>query len=181
MKPWLGLILFASSFALSAQAEEQGCCAGCGHHCCLKPVCRLVCEPKTIVEVVYDCQCEDFSTMGPSRKCGEVCEPDCCGHPKTRTLWQPSCGQVRHRHVLIKHEIAKEVHHYKCVVEHVCDRCCCQCGRVPCDEASQLGAAAEEMNAAAQEASAPQAAAPKRPFFWSALFKSHATPVSAVR
>src|SRR5688572_33509465 len=88
---WAALTLVA---AATATAEEHGCCNGCGQHCCLKPVCRLKCEPKTVVEVVYDCRCEDFCTMGPSQKCGEVCEPDCHGHVKKHTLWKPSCGHV---------------------------------------------------------------------------------------
>jgi hypothetical protein len=180
----LELAVLIVSLASFAAAEEHGCCSGCGAQCCLKPVCRLVCEQKSEVEVVYDCHCEDFCTMGPSQKCGHVCEPDCHGHTKTRTLWQPSCGHVRRRHVLVRHEVAKEVPHYKCVVEYVCDRCCCQGGRVPCDEASRLEAAAQEMNAAADQqaghgpaiAPEPPAAPPKRSLLWVVLFGKPGRP-----
>jgi hypothetical protein len=147
------VLLVAASLPL--RGEEHGCCHGCGNHCRLKPVCRLVCEPKTIVEVVYDCRCEDFCTPGPSKKCGEVCETDCCGHQHKRIVWQPSCGKVRHRHVLLKHECEKQVPHYKCVVEYVCDRCSCCDGRVPCDQASHLSMQAGQMNAAAEKGIAP--------------------------
>jgi hypothetical protein len=170
-------VLVTGPLLSSAIGEEHGCCAGCQQHCCLKPVCRLVCEPKTIVEVVYDCHCEDFCTPGPSKKCGEACEPDCCGNAKKRTLWQPSCGHVRHRHVLVKLEMEREVPHYKCVVEYVCDRCCCQEGRAPCDQASRLGAAAVAMNTAAEKPARVEnvndtsAAEPApRKLFWPALF-----------
>lgn len=139
------LVLLAGPAAL---AEPRGCCEGCGQPCCLQPVCRLVCEQKTVREVCYDCRCEDFCVMGPSQKCGHVCETDCYGQSHQRILWKPSCGHVRQRHMLIKQEIAKEVPHYKCVVEYVCSSCCRQGGRLPCDHAGQLNAQAEALNAA---------------------------------
>jgi hypothetical protein len=170
----LFLALIASLFCSQALAEQSGCCAGCGQQCCLKPMCRLVCEKKIEVQVVYDCLCEDFCTLGPSKKCGEVCEPDCCGHTKKRTVWQPTCGHVRHRHVLLKHEVETQVPHYKCVVEYVCDRCCCCEGRLPASEAARLESVAVEQNVAAagnvpvKNVALPAPEAPSR--FWSALF-----------
>lgn len=146
------LLLALFPLSLSTRAEEIGCCHGCGNNKChLKPVCRLVCETKKVVEVVYDCECEDFCVPGPSKKCGEVCEKDCCGHDHKRILWQPSCGKVHHRHVLVKHECEKEVPHYKCVVEYVCERCCGCAGRVPCDQAAQLAVQADKLNVAAEK------------------------------
>jgi hypothetical protein len=76
---------------------------------------------------------------------------------------------------LIKYEVPKEVPHYECVVEYVCDHCCNQCGRVPCDQAARVGAAAEQLNASADAGgAAPQVAEAEKPakrqLFWPALF-----------
>lgn len=179
----VGVLLIACPDAPVALAEQHGCCDGCGQSCCLQPVCRLVCEPKTITEICYDCCCEDFCVMGPSKHCGHVCETDCNGHVHKRIQWQPSCGHVRQRHVLIKQEIVKEVPHYKCVVEYVCPSCCSQCGRQSRDHAGQLNSRAEALNAAAKKlvpaatknATDPQAEFVARPAnrsqFWPVLFK----------
>jgi hypothetical protein len=169
MRSLLAVVILSAGPLAAALAHEPGCCASCQQRCCLKPVCRLVCEPKIEVEVCYDCHCEDFCTMGPSKKCGEVCEPDACGHGhKKRTLWQPSCGHVRHRHVLVRHEIEREVPHYKCVVEYVCDRCCTCDGRVPCEQAGRLQELAAQKNAAQGQPQAAEApASTSNPSRWS--------------
>ena len=107
-------------------ASEPDCCARCGCHCRVKKVCRLVPDKKKVTEVEFDCKCEDFCTPGPSKLCGEKCHCD-CKSPRGHTcekIWQPSCGCVRTRHVLMKREVTKEVPSYKCVVEYVCERCC---------------------------------------------------------
>lgn len=91
-------------------AEATGVCEGCGNRCCLKPVCRLVCETKTVTETHYDCKREDFCLPGRSQRCGCECIP--------------TCGQPRTRKLLVKYETMKEVPSYKCVVDYVCCHCC---------------------------------------------------------
>lgn len=82
-------------------------CGSCNH---VRKVCRIVCEIEEVKEVVYDCECEDFCIPGPLQKCGcrEVC----------------TCGKVRTRRKLVKHEVIKKVPKHKCVVEYLCSPCC---------------------------------------------------------
>jgi hypothetical protein len=123
---WIAVMLVASF----AEAGDHGSCTSCGCHCGLKPVCRLVCEMKEVTEWCYDCKCEDFCVPGPSKKCGEECQPDCTSpHGKScHTLWQPSCGKAHQRTLLIKYPVKKLVPAYRCEVVHMCDRCCHHCG-----------------------------------------------------
>ncbi len=88
-------------------------CDGCG--CCahVRKVCRIVCEWEEVKKVTYGCEREDFCIPGRSKKCGcrEIC----------------TCGQVRTRRKLVKHEEVKRVPKYKCVVEYLCPHCCEPC------------------------------------------------------
>ena len=70
----------------------------------------MECTTKDVVETVYDCECEDFALLGPSKKCHVPCScPDgCCdkgcGH-HDHVVWKPGhCGKPRTRKVLVKYE-----------------------------------------------------------------------------
>jgi hypothetical protein len=126
------LLLLCSLLLLPAAllaAEGQRSCSHCG--CCLRKVVRMECTTKEVVEHCYDCKCEDFALLGPSKKyhvpcaaCDGCCDQG-CGH-QDHVVWQPGhCGKPRTRKALVKYELVKKVPAYKCVVEYVCDRCCC--------------------------------------------------------
>jgi hypothetical protein len=117
---WTAILLMASA----SQAGEPSCCSGCGCPGGLKPVCRLVCEMKEVTEWVYDCKCEDFCVPGKSIKC-DTCASGCASpHGHDHGCWQPTCGKVYNRTVLVKYPLKKQIPTYRCEVVYVCDRCC---------------------------------------------------------
>lgn len=177
MKNWATALLIGFTlFATRATAEELSCCSGCGCRCCLKPVCRLVCEMKEVKETVYDCKCEDFCVPGPSEHCGKQCECDCQSpHGKScHILWKPTCGKVHSRHILTKHDVVKKVPTYRCEVVYVCDKCC---GHGGCCASvgpqASLPEAAIEAPVPPPSVAPPTAkiASPKKSMFLTSIFK----------
>jgi hypothetical protein len=144
----VALLLFivaAARPAPVARGGEPTCCAHCGCHCCLKPVCRIVCETKEVKETVYECACEDFCVPGPSKQVGCYCEtdPNCPCHIEQKPIYKPCWCDMFHRKKLVKKEIVKEVPVYKCVVEYVCADCCGRCGGGHCGEPTQACSAGQ--------------------------------------
>ena len=94
--------------------QKQDCCSRCG----VKKVCKVVCEMKEVKKTCWEVECEEFCVPLP-RLCGRkagACERDCVAPPK--------CGKVRCRKKLVKKKVTRKVPVYKCVVEHVCGKCC---------------------------------------------------------
>jgi hypothetical protein len=81
-------------------------------------VCRVICETKKVPKVTYSCECEDFCVPGPSERT-RVCDCDNC----KKWVYTPTCGTVRTRKKLVKHEEMKEVVSYRWVVENMCPAC----------------------------------------------------------
>ena len=134
---FLAVLVVAASSPLLLCAEETKSiysCPKCG--CCnLKKCCKLVPEVKKVPKTVYDCKCEDFCVPGKSKCLGTKCVKDCDGCHEEK-VWQPNCGCVRTRTVLVKKTEMVEKCGFKCVVETVCTRCGCNCAAGPCvDEA----------------------------------------------
>jgi hypothetical protein len=96
----------------------QCCCDHCGCQAACQKVCRVVCETKQVPKITYDCECEDFCVPGPSQ-CATVCDE--CGHK--HNVYTPTCGRLRTRTKMIKHETFEEKVVYKWVVENVCCSC----------------------------------------------------------
>ncbi len=107
--PLISLVLLGAFVAAPSHAAKPLSCDHCG--CCdqVRKVCRVVCVMEEVKTVAYDCVCEDFCIPGPSHRCGcrEIC----------------TCGEVRTRRKLVKHEVVKKVPKYRCVVEHLCPNC----------------------------------------------------------
>lgn len=128
-----GLRWFAVAVAMSAMLIAGLAASGraddcCEEECCNQPnkVCRLVCEPETVKEHAWKCECEDFCLPPPSHCCGEKCECDC----KSRfgqwcyKIWNPAgCPKLRTRKILVKVEVEKKKPGYHWVVEECCDQC----------------------------------------------------------
>jgi hypothetical protein len=104
------------------------CCQHCGCQCECNKVCRLVPDTKKVPKVTYSCECEDFCVPGPSQHCVVRDECGCKKH-----VYTPTCGCVRTRTKLVKHEEMKTVQTHKCVVEYLCPACAAKC---PCDPAA---------------------------------------------
>jgi hypothetical protein len=113
------LVIVACGFSV---ARAQDCCDHCGCQCCCQKICRVVCETKKVPKVTYTCECEDFCVPGPSDHC-VTCDE--CGNKKH--VYTPTCGHVRTRKKLVKHETMEEVPSYKWVVETVCNGCASKC------------------------------------------------------
>ncbi|HEX3872476.1 MAG TPA: hypothetical protein VHV77_18655 [Pirellulales bacterium] len=108
-------------------------CPQCGCHQ-LKKVCRVVPVTEKITTTCYTSKCEDFCVPGKSCLLGERCYSDCNGC-HTEKVWQPNCGKVYTRRVLVKENVTREKPGYKCVVETCCCKCGCNCnesGSEPC-------------------------------------------------
>ncbi|MGE0608153.1 MAG: hypothetical protein AB7O62_13745 [Pirellulales bacterium] len=118
--------LAAVAMVSTGQAGDPGC--GCQSGCCMRPVCRIVCEMKEVKETCYCCECEDFCVPGRSQCVGCHPECDCCGCVTMKPTYKPCWCDIFHRKKLVKKEIVKKVPHYKCVIEYVCDNGCgCGC------------------------------------------------------
>ncbi len=117
------LLLLACPVATTSADDCSGdCCAHCGCHsnCC--KVCRLVPDVKKVPKVTYTCECEDFCVPGRSEHCVTYDE---CGNKQH--CYAPTCGKVRTRTKLVKHETMVEKPGYKCVVESLCGACAANC------------------------------------------------------
>ncbi|HWA99021.1 MAG TPA: hypothetical protein VG713_11040 [Pirellulales bacterium] len=113
--------------------EDQAHCPQCGCHQ-LKKVCKLVPEVKKVSRTVYDVKCEDFCVPGKSKLCGTRCVPDADGRGSHREpIWEPSCGCVKTRKVMVSKTIVDEKPGFKCVLETYCCRCGCNCNQVKTD------------------------------------------------
>lgn len=136
------LLLVASPWTLRAHSDE--CCDHCQCQASCCKVCRCVPTTKKVTKPVYSCKCEDFCVPGPSTR-HKVCDE--CGHHKT--VYTPTCADVRTRKVLVKQNKTEEVPTYKWVVETLCPRCAGQCAA---DDAAgdQNQAAAVPAKASAQ-------------------------------
>ena len=100
------------------RCDKATCCACCGCTAPCKKVCRVVCQMKEVEVTCWEVECEEFCVPLP-RLCGRkagACERDCVAPPK--------CGKVRCRKKLVKKKVTRKVPVYKCVVEHVCGKCC---------------------------------------------------------
>jgi len=115
MKPVLSLAII---LATCRCAWAEGCCEYCGCQAPCRKVCRLVCEVKQVPKTTYDCALEEFCVPGKSVR-STVCDE--CGHK--HHVYTPTCGKVRTRTKLIKHETFEEKVAYKWVVENVCCAC----------------------------------------------------------
>lgn len=103
---------------VSCRIAAAQCCDHCGCQSNCHQVCRPICEIKKVPKVTYDCECEDFCV--PGKSCHSVvCDE--CGNK--RHVYTPTCGDVRTRTKLIKHETTVDKVTYKWVVETVCCGC----------------------------------------------------------
>lgn len=139
----LGMLAQAQADQNCTNCNQSACCAQCG--CGLRPkkVCRAKCEMKPQTTFEYDCKCEDFCVPGHSKCCGVRKVPDCnawCGYRKEH-IWQPSCGCVRTRKVLVKVPVTRQVPVYTCEVVCICHGCGC----TQVDEAATAEARAREI------------------------------------
>jgi hypothetical protein len=92
----------------------------------------VVCETKKVPKTEYSCECEEFCVPGKSIRTTECDE---CGHKQH--VYTPTCGKLRTRTKLVKHETFVEKKSYKWVVENLC-----------CDCAQRSGAGASDRPAA---------------------------------
>jgi hypothetical protein len=121
--------LFIVLCTLAARTEAgDPCCTQCGCPQPAQKTCRLVCDVTLVPKVEYACICEDFCLSGPSQQCGQVCTADCATpcSKHCRSIWKPSCAEVRTRNKLVKRIVLVEKPVYRWVVEDAC----CQCGQV---------------------------------------------------
>jgi hypothetical protein len=107
----------------ACRAAWADCCEHCGCESPCRKVCRLVCETEKVPKTTYDCACEEFCVPGPSKRT-TVC--DACGNK--HQVYTPTCGKLRTRTKLVKHETFEEKIVYKWVVEDVCCQCAAQVG-----------------------------------------------------
>lgn len=112
-----GFLVF-SLMLLSCRFAAAQCCDHCGCQSDCYKVCRPVCEIKKVPKVTYGCECEDFCVPGKSCR-SVVCDE--CGNKKH--VYTPTCGEVRTRTRLVKHENMVDKVTYKWVVETVCCGC----------------------------------------------------------
>jgi hypothetical protein len=134
-------VIALTTMTSQAQAGNHGCCNQCG--CGVKKVCRLKCEMRPATTYRYEAKCEDFCLPGPSKCCGTKWVCDCqslLGKHKEH-IWQPSCGCVRHRKLLVKVPVTKQVPVYTCEVVDLCGRCGC----AQVDEAATAEARARQI------------------------------------
>ncbi|HEY5311157.1 MAG TPA: hypothetical protein VIK18_01515 [Pirellulales bacterium] len=137
----MSVLALAALAGQALAANPAGCCDQCG--CGVKKVCRLKCDMKTVTKYEYRGKCEDFCLPGPSKCCGWKWVCDCqslCGRHKEH-LWQPSCGKMCTRKLLVKIPVSKQVPSYTCEVVSICGRC--GCARV--DEAATAEARAKQI------------------------------------
>lgn len=139
----LGMLPEARAEQPCTTCNQPACCGQCG--CGLRPkkICRLKCEMKPVTTFDYSCKCEDFCVPGPSKCCGTRKVPDCnawCGFRK-EDIWQPRCGCVRKRTVLVKVPVTKQVPTYTCEVVCICGGCGC----AQVDEAATAEARSREI------------------------------------
>lgn len=138
----IGSVLTLTALVSQAQAGGCGNCPQCGGGC--QKVCRVKCEMRTVTTFKYCCKCEDFCLPGPSKCCGKKWVPDCAslfgGHYEQ--VWgPPCCGRVRHRKVLLKIPVTKQVPAYTCEVVNLCGKC----GMAQVDEAATAEMRAKEI------------------------------------
>ncbi len=119
MKP----IVFCAVLLATTRFALAGCpCDHCGCQSSCRKVCRVICEVKKVPKITYDCECEEFCVPGKSCRT-KVCDE--CGHKKT--VYTPTCGEVRMRTKLVRKETVEEKVTYRWVVECVCDGCASRC------------------------------------------------------
>ncbi|HEX4130825.1 MAG TPA: hypothetical protein VHZ24_12350 [Pirellulales bacterium] len=135
------------------ELQHHSCCPQCGCHK-LKKVCHLVPEVKKVARTEYSTKCEDFCIPGRSEPCGTRCVNDGCGGCHEEKIWQPTCGCVRTRTLLVKKVTVEEKPGFKCVVEAYCCHCGCNCAAAGKGADGQASA-----EPAATENNAPAAAA----------------------
>lgn len=123
MKCLLVCIMVCALSAPSALGgDDCGCCASCGCQSACTKVCRAVPGTKKVTKVEYSVKCEDFCVPGPSTRT-HVCDE--CGHKKT--VYTPTCAEVRTRKVLVKKEVVTKVPTTQWVVEDLCASCAAKC------------------------------------------------------
>lgn len=121
--------------------HNSACCNQCG--CGVRKVCRMKCEMKDVTTYRYCAKCEDFCLPGPSKCCGSKLVCDCqalCG-VKKQHLWQPTCGHMCHKKMLVKIPVTKKVPVYTCEVVCICNGCGC----AQVDEAATAEARANQI------------------------------------
>lgn len=141
MKSLVCCALALVAFAATAHGRDHGDrCADCGCQAVCCKVCRPVETTKKVPKITYDCECEDFCVPGPSARSIECDE---CGHKKY--VYTPTCGMVRTRKKLVKHEKVEEVKTTRWVVENLCSSCADKCDAPAADalgpKSAQAGAA----------------------------------------
>ncbi|HEX3657716.1 MAG TPA: hypothetical protein VHV55_18145 [Pirellulales bacterium] len=121
----MSFVALAVMISQAPAGNHHNRCNQCG--CGVKKVCRLKCEMKDVTTYRYESKCEDFCLPGPSKCCGSKWVCDCeslCGRHKEH-MWQPRCGHMCHRKVLVKIPVTKKVPAYTCEVVCLCGSCGC--------------------------------------------------------
>lgn len=170
---WLLACFAITSFTTAVAAAETCDCSHCGAYGHCRVVCRCVATTEEKSETCFECRSEDFCVPGPSIWCGRKCEAvpldddhsdcplSCC---ISWNVWKPRSAHVRTKHVLVVHEVKKEVPSFKWEVEYVCDECrrCCAdatpIDSAPGDEIVPVSAEAPiEMDASTTDVDEPPA------------------------
>jgi len=100
----------------------DGRCDRCGSGCCVVKVCAPRCTEKEITKISWETECEDFCVPGRSRRCPDPCGRHACPCRGGGT-WEPGCGSVRSREVLVKKTTKESKPTVEWKVEERCGAC----------------------------------------------------------
>ena len=106
----------------SDKSAADGRCDRCGSGCCVVKVCAPRCTTKEITKVSWQTECEDFCVPGRSRRCPDPCGRHACPCRGGGT-WEPGCGSVRSREVLVKKTTKESKATVEWKVEERCGTC----------------------------------------------------------
>ena len=116
----------AEERSVSAPTCTTTCCAKCGCHEGLVPVCHTYCTTKKETKYRYYCKCETIcvpegchsGTACAQHGCSDTCDGNDCGC---------KCF-IKDTYKLVKVPYTVETPVKKCTVEWVCPHCGCSCG-----------------------------------------------------
>lgn len=101
---------------------SDGRCDRCGSGCCVVKVCAPRCSEKEITKISWETACEDFCVPGRSRRCPDPCGRHACPC-RGGGAWEPGCGSVRSREVLVKKTTKESKPTVEWKVEERCGAC----------------------------------------------------------
>ncbi|MFM7078061.1 MAG: hypothetical protein ACKO3G_18615 [Planctomycetaceae bacterium] len=100
----------------------DGRCDRCGSRCCVVKVCAPRCTEQEITKISWETECEDFCVPGRSRRCPDACGKQTC-LCRGGATWEPGCGSVRSREVLVKKTTKESKPTVEWQVEERCGAC----------------------------------------------------------